>query len=50
MHIQKNGFVVIRELMTEDAGTYVCTAVNAAGATKIPITLEVHGKTVFISI
>ncbi|XP_069163060.1 hemicentin-1 isoform X2 [Procambarus clarkii] len=42
MRLLKNGIIVIRQLMTEDAGTYVCTAVNAAGATTIPVVLEVH--------
>ncbi|XP_071515843.1 hemicentin-1-like [Panulirus ornatus] len=42
IRVLKNGIVVIRQLVTEDAGTYVCTAVNAAGATKIPVILEVH--------
>ncbi|KAK7078505.1 hypothetical protein SK128_000027, partial [Halocaridina rubra] len=37
-----DGVLVIRHLMSEDSGTYVCTAVNAAGATKIAVTLEVH--------
>lgn len=48
MRLLKNGIIVIRQLMTEDAGTYVCTAVNAAGATTIPVVLEVHGKAYFI--
>ncbi|XP_068231428.1 hemicentin-1-like [Palaemon carinicauda] len=37
-----DGILVIRRLTEEDAGTYVCTAVNLAGATKIPVVLEIH--------
>ncbi|XP_042230990.1 hemicentin-1-like isoform X2 [Homarus americanus] len=42
MRLKKNGTLAIKSLVTEDAGTYVCTAVNAVGATKIPVVLEVH--------
>lgn len=29
----------------EDAGTYVCTAVNIAGSKNITVSVEIHGKT-----
>nr|XP_053650237.1 hemicentin-1-like [Cherax quadricarinatus] len=41
MRILKNGIIMIKQLMSEDAGTYVCTAVNEVGATSIPVVLEV---------
>ncbi|XP_066942937.1 hemicentin-1-like isoform X1 [Macrobrachium rosenbergii] len=42
MRILPDGILVIRRLTKEDAGTYVCTAVNLAGAAKIPVVLEIH--------
>nr|XP_027222711.1 hemicentin-1-like [Penaeus vannamei] len=43
MRVLQDGILVIRQLLAEDAGTYVCTAINAAGATKIAVVLDVHG-------
>ncbi|XP_063600047.1 hemicentin-1-like [Penaeus indicus] len=42
MRVLQDGILVIRQLLADDAGTYVCTAVNAAGATKIAVVLDVH--------
>lgn len=31
--------------VAEDAGTYVCTAVNIAGSKNVTVSVEIHGKT-----
>lgn len=43
--MRSDGSLSIERATPEDAGTYVCTAVNLAGSTNITIGLEVQGKT-----
>ncbi|XP_041856289.1 hemicentin-1 [Melanotaenia boesemani] len=42
MFLRSDGSLYIERTIAEDSGTYVCTAVNAAGSTSITISLEVH--------
>lgn len=44
MFPRSDGSLYIERATPEDAGMYVCTAVNVAGSTNITVTLEVHGK------
>uniref|UniRef100_A0A3Q3L4X2 Uncharacterized protein n=1 Tax=Mastacembelus armatus TaxID=205130 RepID=A0A3Q3L4X2_9TELE len=40
--LRSDGSLYIERAAPEDAGTYVCTAVNVAGSMNITVTLEVH--------
>ncbi|XP_067377843.1 hemicentin-1 isoform X1 [Channa argus] len=40
--LRSDGSLYIEKAIPEDAGTYVCTAVNIAGSTNITVSLEVH--------
>uniref|UniRef100_A0A665WWJ3 Hemicentin 2 n=1 Tax=Echeneis naucrates TaxID=173247 RepID=A0A665WWJ3_ECHNA len=40
--LRSDGSLYIERATPEDAGTYVCTAVNVAGSVNITVTLEVH--------
>ncbi|XP_029915084.1 hemicentin-1 [Myripristis murdjan] len=40
--LRSDGSLYIERTVPEDAGTYVCTAVNVAGTTNITVSLEVH--------
>ncbi|XP_023249744.1 hemicentin-1-like [Seriola lalandi dorsalis] len=42
MFLRSDGSLYIERTIPEDAGTYVCTAVNVAGSMNITVTLEVH--------
>ncbi|KAA8592798.1 hypothetical protein FQN60_018253 [Etheostoma spectabile] len=42
MFLRSDGSVYIERAIPEDAGTYVCTAVNVAGSMNITVSLEVH--------
>lgn len=42
--LRSDGSLYIERTVPEDAGTYVCTAVNVAGTTNITVSLEVHGE------
>lgn len=42
--LKSDGSLHIERALPEDAGTYVCTAVNVAGSMNITVSLEVHGK------
>ncbi|XP_062273055.1 hemicentin-1 [Scomber scombrus] len=42
MFLRSDGSLYIDRTTTEDAGAYVCTAVNIAGSTNITVSLEVH--------
>ncbi|KAM9743449.1 hemicentin-1 [Menidia menidia] len=42
MFLRSDGSLYIERAIPEDTGTYVCTAVNVAGATNITVSLEVH--------
>lgn len=44
MFLRSDGSLYIERAVPEDAGTYVCTAVNVAGSMNITVSLEVHGK------
>lgn len=44
MFQRSDGSLFIEKAIPEDAGAYVCTAVNVAGSTNITVILEVHGK------
>lgn len=44
MFLRSDGSLYIERAVPEDAGTYVCTAVNVAGSTNITVSLEVHSK------
>lgn len=43
--MRSDGSFYLERATPEDAGTYICTAVNVAGSANITVTLEVHGKT-----
>ena len=34
----------IYDVVSNDSGVYVCTAINAAGSNTTPVSLTVHGK------
>uniref|UniRef100_A0A8C7CLW0 Ig-like domain-containing protein n=1 Tax=Oncorhynchus kisutch TaxID=8019 RepID=A0A8C7CLW0_ONCKI len=40
--LRSDGSLYIERALPEDAGTYVCTAVNIAGSVNISVSLEVH--------
>ncbi|KAE8292435.1 Hemicentin-1 [Larimichthys crocea] len=42
MFLRSDGSLYIERAVPEDAGTYVCTAVNVAGSMNITVSLEVH--------
>lgn len=42
--LRSDGSLHIEKTVPEDAGNYVCTAVNVAGSMNITVSLEVHGK------
>ncbi|XP_029295180.1 LOW QUALITY PROTEIN: hemicentin-1 [Cottoperca gobio] len=42
MFLRSDGSLYIERAVQEDAGTYVCTAVNVAGSMNITVSLEVH--------
>lgn len=42
--LRSDGSLHIENTVSEDAGNYVCTAVNVAGSMNITVSLEVHGK------
>uniref|UniRef100_A0A8C4IV11 Hemicentin-2 n=1 Tax=Dicentrarchus labrax TaxID=13489 RepID=A0A8C4IV11_DICLA len=42
MFLRSDGSLYIERATPEDAGTYVCTAVNVAGSMNITVSLEVH--------
>uniref|UniRef100_A0A671UMA6 Ig-like domain-containing protein n=1 Tax=Sparus aurata TaxID=8175 RepID=A0A671UMA6_SPAAU len=42
MFVRSDGGLYIERATPEDAGTYVCTAVNVAGSMNITVSLEVH--------
>lgn len=42
--LRSDGSLHIEKTVPEDAGKYVCTAVNVAGSMNITVSLEVHGK------
>uniref|UniRef100_A0A8D2ZR19 Hemicentin-1 n=1 Tax=Scophthalmus maximus TaxID=52904 RepID=A0A8D2ZR19_SCOMX len=42
MFLRSDGSLYIERTVPEDAGTYVCTAVNVAGSVNITVTLEVQ--------
>lgn len=44
LFLRSDGSLYIERAIPEDAGMYVCTAVNVAGSTNITVRLEVHGK------
>lgn len=46
MFLRSDGSLHIEKTTPEDAGTYVCTAVNVAGSMNITVSLEVHGKSI----
>lgn len=46
MFLRSDGSLHIEKAVPEDAGMYVCTAVNVAGSTNITVSVEVHGKRV----
>ncbi|XP_055017752.1 hemicentin-1 [Boleophthalmus pectinirostris] len=40
--VRSDGSLHIERTFSEDAGTYVCTAVNVAGSTNITVTVDIH--------
>ncbi|KAK7933456.1 hypothetical protein WMY93_004352 [Mugilogobius chulae] len=42
MFVRSDGSLHIERAFTEDAGTYVCTAVNVAGSTNITVDVDIH--------
>lgn len=44
MFVRSDGSLYIERAFSEDAGTYVCTAVNVAGSMNITVTVEIHGR------
>lgn len=42
--MRSDGSLHIEKTLHDDAGKYVCTAVNVAGSANITVSLEVHGK------
>ncbi|KAM6930619.1 hemicentin-1 [Xenentodon cancila] len=42
MYSRSDGSLYIEKTISEDTGTYVCTAVNVAGSMNITVSLEVH--------
>lgn len=44
MFVRSDGGLYIDRATPEDAGTYVCTAVNVAGSMNITVSLEVHSE------
>lgn len=44
MFLRSDGSLYIERATPEDAGIYVCTAVNVAGSMNITVSLEVHSK------
>lgn len=42
--LRSDGSLHIEKTVPEDAGNYVCTAVNVAGSMNITVSLEVHGE------
>lgn len=44
MFLRSDGSLYIEKAAPEDAGIYVCTAVNVAGSTNITVSVEVHGE------
>lgn len=44
MFVRSDGGLYIERATPEDAGTYVCTAVNVAGSMNITVSLEVHSE------
>lgn len=47
--LRSDGSLHIEKTVPEDAGKYVCTAVNVAGSVNITVSLEVHGKKATLS-
>lgn len=43
--LRSDGSLSVERAVAEDAGTYVCTAVNIAGSQNITVSVEIHGKT-----
>lgn len=43
--MRSDGSLSVEKATQEDAGTYVCTAMNLAGSANITVDLEVQGKT-----
>lgn len=43
--LRSDGSLSVERAVAEDAGTYVCTAVNIAGSKNITVSVEIHGKT-----
>lgn len=43
--LRSDGSLSIERAVAEDAGTYVCTAVNIAGSRNVTASVEIHGKT-----
>ncbi|XP_054272557.1 hemicentin-1-like [Macrosteles quadrilineatus] len=46
--VSADGSVMLANLTTADAGTYVCTTTNMAGSAVLPIALDVHVKPVIV--
>lgn len=42
--LRSDGSLYFEKAIAEDAGTYVCTAVNVAGSANITVSLEIHGE------
>lgn len=42
--LKSDGSLHIDRVIPEDAGTYVCTAINVMGSANLSVTLDVHGK------
>lgn len=42
--LRSDGSLSVERAVAEDAGTYVCTAVNIAGSKNITVSVEIHGK------
>ncbi|KAL0979469.1 hypothetical protein UPYG_G00185480 [Umbra pygmaea] len=40
--LRSDGSLYVARALSEDAGTYVCTAVNVAGSVNISVSLEIH--------
>lgn len=41
--LRSDGSLHVDRAESDDAGTYVCTAINVAGSANITVTVEVHG-------